>query len=126
MCLALAAYENRIASLLETANRLVMVDLPSKNFKSPKIINVFDFTLPNLIQLLHSNHVTILICGAINGCMFRSVESLGIKVIPWITGNIDDVIAAYKNNTLEKCVMPGCLKGQRRGRRGRHGWSKLN
>jgi len=126
MCLALAAYENRMASLLETANQLVVVDLPPNDYKPKKIVAVIDNTLPYLIQLLHRNNTTILICGAINGCMFRAIDSMGIKVIPWITGNIDDVIAAFKNNTLEQCVMPGCLKGHRRGRRGRHGWSNFN
>ena len=126
MCLALAAYENRMASLLETANQLVVVDLPPIDSKPKKIVAVIDNALPYLVQLLHRNNVTILICGAINGCMFRAIESMGIKVIPWITGNIDDIIAAYKNNTLEQCVMPGCLKGHRRGNRGRHGRSKFN
>ena len=126
MCLAIAAYENRMASLLETANQLVVVDLPPIDSKPKKIVAVIDNALPYLVQLLHRNNVTILICGAINGCMFRAIESMGIKVIPWITGNIDDIIAAYKNNTLEQCVMPGCLKGHRRGNRGRHGRSKFN
>jgi len=126
MCLALAAYENRMASLMETANQFVVVDLPPIDSKPKKIVAVIDHTLPYLMQLLHRNNVTILICGAINGCMFRAIESMGIKVIPWITGNIDDVLAAFKNNTLEQCVMPGCLKGHGRGKRGRHGWDKFN
>jgi len=125
MCLALAAYENRIASLLETANQLVVVDLPPIDSKPKKIVAVIDNTLPYLVQLLHRNNVTILICGAINGCMFRAIESIGIQIIPWVTGNIDDVVAAFKNNTLEQLVMPGCLKGHRRGNRGRHGWNNL-
>jgi len=126
MCLALAAYENRMASLLETANQLVVLDLPPIDSKPKKIVAVIDHTLPYLMQLLHRNNVAILICGAINGCMFRAIESMGIKVIPWITGNTDDVLAAFKNNTLEQCVMPGCLKGHRRGKRGRHGWNQFN
>jgi hypothetical protein len=126
MCLALAAYENRMASLLETANQLACVDLPAIDSKPKKIVAVIDHTLPYLMQLLQRNNVAILICGAINGCMFRAIESMGIKVIPWITGNIDDVLAAFKNNTLEQCVMPGCLKGHGWGKRGRHGWDKFS
>jgi len=38
MCLALAAYENRMASLLETANQLVVVALPPNDYK-PKRLN---------------------------------------------------------------------------------------
>ncbi len=125
MCLALAAYDNRMASLLETANQLVVVDLPPIDSKAKKMVAVSDHTLPYLMQLLHSNNVTVLICGAINGCMFRAIESMGIKVIPWIRGNIDDVIGAFQNNTLEQWVMPGCLKGHGWGKRGRHGWDRF-
>ncbi len=125
MCLALAAYENRMASLLETANQLVVVDLPPNDYQPKKVVAISDHTLPYLMQLLQRNNVTVLVCGAINGCMFRSIEGMGIKVIPWITGNVDDVIAAFKTNTLERCVMPGCMKGHRWGKRGRHGWDRL-
>ena len=59
MCLALAAYENRMASLLETANQLVVVDLPPIDSKPKKIVAVIDHTLPYLMQLLHRNNVTV-------------------------------------------------------------------
>lgn len=126
MYLALAAYENRIASLLETANRFVVIDLPPNDFISKKIVVVMDNTLSNVIQLLHKNNITVLICGAINSCMFWAIEAAGIQVIPWITGDVDDVLEAYKNDTLEKCMMPGCFKGFRRGRRWRRGWDAYN
>ena len=124
MCLALAAYENRIASLLETANRLVVVELPPTGCKLKEIIAVIENTLPYLIKLLHKNNITVLICGAINGCMFNAIEHSGIHVIPWITGDVEDVLEAFKTNKLERCVMPGCSKSYRRGRRGRRGWIK--
>jgi hypothetical protein len=58
--------------------------------------------------------------------MLFNINTIGIQVIPWISGEVDDVISAFKNNTLESCVMPGCLKTHRRGRRCRRGrkWDK--
>lgn len=126
MCLALAAFDNRIAALLETADRLVLIDLPAVDFSARKVVAVRNNSFANLVQLLQQNQVTVLICGAINGCRYRSLESLGVQVIPWITGNIDTVLAAFQNHTLEQCMMPGCRKGHRWGARGRHGWNEFN
>ncbi len=52
-----------------------------------------------------------------------AIVTLGSTLLPVVISKIGDVIAAFKNNTLEQCVMPGCLKGQGRGKRSRHGWS---
>lgn len=122
MNLALAAYENRIASLLETANRMVVVNL--NDSRSKRIVAIANQPFPCLVQLLHDNNIAILICGAINGCTFRIIEASGIQVIPWITGNVDDILAAFENNTLESCLMPGCTRGCRYGRHGRRGWTR--
>jgi len=124
--LALAAYDNRISSLLETANRFVVLDMPINITSSKKIVAISDFTLPYLMQLLHNNHIAILICGAINGCLYRAICAMEIQVIPWITGNVDDIINAFKNNSLQQWMMPGCQNSFCRGKKERHGWKKFN
>ena len=125
MSLTLAAYDNLIASLLETANRFVVLDMAINITSLKRIVAISDFALPYLMQLLHSNHITILICEAINGCMYHTISAMGIRVIPWVTGNVDDIISAFKNNSLQQWVMPGCQNRFCRGKKERHGWNKF-
>jgi hypothetical protein len=45
------------------------------------------------------------------------VTASGIKVLPYVTGNIDEVLQAYLTDKLvqPQFVMPGCWPGARKG-----------
>ena len=52
--------------------------------------------------------VTFLLCGAIGVDTRVRLEGGGVGVIPWLTGRIDEVVAAYKGGALAGLAMPGC------------------
>jgi len=123
MSLALATYEDRIASLFESSDRFVVIDLPASTLENSRSIPVDDNSPPELLKLLKRNDVTVLICGAISGYNHHLLEVEGIQVIPWITGDLQRVAQAYFTGNLFSLpfVMPGC---RRKGRHGRHGFHK--
>lgn len=110
MCIAIAAYHNRIASLFESSEKFVIINSPSYDVSNPTLINVSDKSLSEVIHLLKANNVDILICGAIRGCICNQIEAHNIRVIPWITGEIQNVVQAYLSNNLlsSSFLMPGC------------------
>ena len=120
MNLALAAYENRIASLFESLDRFIIIDSQSNNLQNSISIPVTDKSPMHLSHLLKTNKVELLICGAISGCIQQMLEAHNVQVIPWITGNLESVIHAYKMGEifLPQFTMPGCGKRGRHGRRG--------
>ncbi len=65
--------------------------------------------------------IRVLICGAISVGFARTIEVYGIEVIPFMSGNVQEVLDAYLNGTLttDTFHMPGF--GMRRRNRFRGG-----
>ncbi|MDD5524745.1 MAG: NifB/NifX family molybdenum-iron cluster-binding protein [Smithella sp.] len=68
--------------------------------------------------------IRVLICGAISAGFASTIEVYGIEVIPFISGEVQQVLDAYLNGTLTADVfhMPGfvgrgCRNRYRGGRR---------
>jgi len=120
MHLAMAAYYNRIASLFEASNRFEIVEIDGGSVGERKSVTIENNEVLAMVQLLKEHHTGVLICGAISGCMFQAVESSGITVFPWVTGDMEKVLSAYLTGKMENCLMPGCMgrRGYRMGRRG--------
>ncbi|MBN1350821.1 NifB/NifX family molybdenum-iron cluster-binding protein [candidate division KSB1 bacterium] len=132
MALALAVYENRIASLFESSNRFIFFDQTPYTLAQSYSVNIPNQSPTELIKLLKANNCRTLICGAISGSTFIMVQNEGIEVIPWITGELENVIAAYQNGNgfSPHLIMPGCRKGfhrrQHRFRCGSGKWRGMN
>ncbi|MEJ5299629.1 MAG: hypothetical protein WHS38_01420 [Thermodesulforhabdaceae bacterium] len=73
-------------------------DLPEESFSKVK-------------SLLEWN-VNELICGAISKHLYWLIESHGIRVIPFISGSYEEVVAAWVEGKIRsnRFVMPGCCK----------------
>ena len=97
----------RVAPVLDTCTRLLLVDLNDCAYKS--IVMVTTRTIPERVQELVNLGICLIICGAVSDRFFRCITDEGIHLICGIAGDIDAVIAAYKNGTLERdCFrMPG-------------------
>lgn len=127
MCIALATFEDKIASLFESSNRFIIVPSPSYKFENSESIPIKNNSANELLHLLKQNNVKILICGAISGCMRRLMEAQKIQVIPWITGDVQSVVEAFHSDNLfsSSFIMPGC-RGKGRHRRRQFGKGKHN
>lgn len=112
MNICLAVYRDRIASLLETADRLIIVRPPDYEMSQLQSIPISNSAHHEMLQILRSNNVSTLICGAISGCVWDFFQANKIDVVPWITGNIVEVVAALRSNSLlsSNLIMPGCRK----------------
>ena len=128
MCVAIAAYRNRIASLFESSEKFVIIHSPSYDIKNSKSIAITNNSFNDLLQLLKNNSIKILTCGAICSDNRRILEAHNIEVIPWITGDVQNVIQAFRSSNLisSSFLMPGCGKRHcHRNRRFRHGRQKF-
>jgi predicted Fe-Mo cluster-binding NifX family protein len=71
--------------------------------------------------------VGTLVCGAISRPFQEMVAAYGIRVIPFVAGDLSDVIEAWLSGNLESdtFVMPG-YSGRGRGRGRRRGMREMN
>jgi predicted Fe-Mo cluster-binding NifX family protein len=71
----------------------------------------FDSNYPaELLQILRTEKVRVIICGAISIEPAEMLTSAGFELIPFITGDVSTVLEAFiKGDTLgETFNMPGC------------------
>ncbi|MBN1634973.1 MAG: hypothetical protein JW920_00570 [Deltaproteobacteria bacterium] len=89
--------------------------------------------IPAKVATLVDLKVDLLICGALSREFAAMVVHSGIELLPFISGSIEDVLAAYNRGDLsdQRFLMPGyqktmrwCSKGRRR-RQGRFGWQRF-
>lgn len=113
---AFAVWNERIAPVFDVARQIRLVQA-----ESGRVVNSMDTSLPDDqgtgkgIRLAELG-VHTLICGAISRSTHSLVESHGIRVIPFVSGDFQKVVQAWLDGDLkeESFSMPGCC-----GRRGR-------
>ena len=62
--------------------------------------------------------VRTLLCGGISTDLAREIEAGGVEVIPWVSGEVNEVLDAYLGGRLPdpRLTMPGCRRGQYMGK----------
>jgi predicted Fe-Mo cluster-binding NifX family protein len=74
------------------------------------------------LERLRALGVDTLICGAVSEPLRRELTAGGIRVVAFVAGEVEEVVASFLAGTLPSPAlsMPGC-RGWRLRRRGRHG-----
>ena len=110
MRVAVPVWENRISPVLDTASRLLIIEVENQREASRFEIYLDDQDLYRRCFRIQNLGVDILICGAISRPYFRRLMATGINVISGISGHPEDILKAYLQGTLSysRYSMPGC------------------
>jgi predicted Fe-Mo cluster-binding NifX family protein len=115
---AFSFWQGRIAPVFDVARNIRVLDVQQR-----RVVGRTETTLPDepialKTASLKGMGIETLICGAISRSLQAAVSAAGIVIIPFISGNLDEVIAAWFNGRIheDSFAMPGCC-GNRRGRR---------
>jgi predicted Fe-Mo cluster-binding NifX family protein len=110
MKLALTVWENRISPLFDCARRLLIVEIVDQT-ATPKHFEIFHYDSPlSRATRLSELGVKVLICGAVSDSFASMIETHGIRIIPFVAGEVEEVLDAYLTSGLHdsKFRMPGC------------------
>ena len=110
MIISLATYHQRLAAVFESAEYLSLFRLQDE---APVPLGQLCFRPENIaetVALLSAHNVEHLICGAMCGCDKEQFTQANIAVTPWICGDINTVLEAFRNETITKLRMPGCRR----------------
>ncbi len=110
MKIALTVWNGRIAPVFDVAGRLLIVDEGQDLKDGMECVMAEMECLPVRITRLKRLGVDVLVCGAISRPARMLAESQGIRLHGFISGNLEDVFEAWRNNKLdhESFAMPGC------------------
>jgi predicted Fe-Mo cluster-binding NifX family protein len=123
MKIAIPIWNGRVSPVFDTASRLVVVEITEESEVSRFETDISEYFLPSKSMRLTGLGIDILICGAISRPLASMITTTGIKLIPWISGQVEEVVQAFLNNTLfdPRFIMPGCAGPWGKGPGGRHG-----
>ncbi|MBC2716332.1 MAG: hypothetical protein HF978_13565 [Desulfobacteraceae bacterium] len=120
MRVALTAWEDRISPVFDSAKTLLIAEIENREIVNRRYEAFIPEMSSRLAGMLSGLGLDVLICGAISQIPAGIIETCGIRLIPFIGGNVEEVLVSYANG--EEIVpvfsMPGCGRRhrQKRGR----------
>lgn len=115
--IALAVWGDILSPVFDSAGTLLIADIESGKLMANRTEDPGPQLPYARARRLSDWGVQVLICGAISMEFARMLESFGIEVIGFVSGNARQVLDAYLEGTLIQNVyaMPGCGRGLGRG-----------
>ncbi len=119
MIAAFATWNSRIAPVFDVTRKLHLIHREGAQISKESEARLYAESPAQIALTLAELHVDVLICGAISQPLRAMVMAYGIEVIPFIAGELHQVIKAWLQGKLLRSsgfAMPGCVRGY-----GRHG-----
>ena len=116
MILGIATAQNRISPVFDCAEHFSIFYIENGIVKQREDCRIPATTYMEKLATLNQLGVECIICGAISRELLDIVILHGIEILPWISGDVEEILHAFCNDGIAdtKYSMPGCLKGQRR------------
>ena len=117
MRLAIPIWDDRVSPLLDTASRLLLIEVKNGAETSRFEILLDEQEISRRCLRIHALGVNVLICGAVSRPFLRMLASAEITLIPEISGPAEEVLQAYLKGTLSNArfLMPGCRRAKLSG-----------
>jgi hypothetical protein len=113
--LAIPVFRDRVAPVLHWCSKIIIIPEAGPDAASARQIDVMKENFFEQMRRLREQGIKTLICGALLPEMLHYGESIGLRIIHGISGEIEEVLQAYREQKLDrpKYWLPGCY-GQRR------------
>jgi len=124
MKVALSVWGERISPVFDTAASVLVVTLDGAQETGRSTEPLRETFPPRRAARLVELGVDVLICGAVSRPLASMIASYGIELVPFVSGEAEEVLAAWLSGGLRapgvprRFQMPGCY-GMRRRFRGR-------
>lgn len=106
--IAMPNWKGRVSPVFDVARELLVID--TTGGAHPRRTEPFSGSLmPQRVQRLKELGINVVICGGISNPLRAMTEAAGIHVIPWMSGPVDEVLAAHLSGSLGdgRFAMPG-------------------
>jgi len=109
---AITEWQGRIAPVFDVTGTVLIIEADGQK----KSVAMPTDCPQSKLAFLKEQQVGILICGAISRRVREYAEELGIRINPFVSGEVGEVWAAWKSGTLDDACysMPGCRRCRRR------------
>jgi predicted Fe-Mo cluster-binding NifX family protein len=113
---AFAFWDNRIAPVFDTAQHLHVIESRSGKILNERLEQSTDSLPMQKARHLVELGIETLVCGAISRPMHMLIRSYGIRVIPFVAGDLQEVVHAWLTGRIssDTYAMPGCCRRRQR------------
>ncbi|MBN2575488.1 MAG: dinitrogenase iron-molybdenum cofactor biosynthesis protein [Deltaproteobacteria bacterium] len=122
---ALTIWEGRISPVFDVSREALILTVENGVVTSRHSESIEAPAPAAKIERLLTLGIATLVCGAISAPLQHALSVRGVKVIAFVAGEIDEVVAGFLAGRLptEALSMPGCCRERKRfrGRRDREG-----
>jgi len=117
MKMAIPIYGEYVSNVFDFARQLLLVDIEEGSETNRSEVALENKLLFQRAVQLKKLSVDVLVCGAISQELATMVLSSGIEILPFVTGNVEDVLGAYSAGRLTglEFSMSGCWLGVHKG-----------
>lgn len=95
MKIAITCWGSRVSPLFDTTRKVIIIDIDASGIQSSGEVDISLVKPFFRAGFLQDMGVEVLICGGISECYHQQLSALKIKVVPWISGEIDEIISEY-------------------------------
>lgn len=109
MYLGMTVWGDRVSPVFEAAQSILLVELDSET-TAGNHLQIFNVSSCSMIhELLVEQQVQVIICGAICRRSRLQLELMGVRVIGFISGKVEQILDCYVHDRdVSAFVMPGC------------------
>jgi predicted Fe-Mo cluster-binding NifX family protein len=110
MRVAVPVWHDKVSPVLDTASKLLVVEMGDQGEAGRFEIPLDERGLPQKCSRIRRSGVEVLICGAVSRPFSGMLSASGIQLIPDISGTTEDVLQAWRLGGLShaRFLMPGC------------------
>ncbi len=110
MRIAITLWNNRVSPVFDVAGQVILFEAEAGVFLSEKLLLLPQVPAIEKLSCLRQAQTDVLICGAISLDAHSAAVNSGMKVYPFIAGDVHEVIKAWQSGRLNDAAfaMPGC------------------
>jgi predicted Fe-Mo cluster-binding NifX family protein len=114
MKVAITEWQGRVAPVFDVSGTVLILDKDG-GVDGESVAMPTDCPQSKL-AFLKERQVDVLICGAISRRVGEHAEALGMRINPFVSGEVGEVWDAWKKGRLDQACysMPGCRRCRRR------------
>jgi predicted Fe-Mo cluster-binding NifX family protein len=126
MTIALPLFSSRVSPRFDCAPDVLLVTVDGDRITGRERCSLLGRNPLARVNWLCQRGVDVIICGGISRFSLRSVMNRGLRVFPWVTGDVDDAVRLFLSGQLQPdlVIEPGKtpLRRRRRGKGGGTPW----
>lgn len=120
MKIAIPVWQGRVSPVFDSSLRILLLDTEDGRVLTRSETEIGGELPQDRARRLSELGVEVLVCGAVSRPLAEQVALAGIRLIPFIAGEVDEILRAYLEGGLpsDEFLMPGCCGERRRVRGG--------